>query len=162
MKFSGLENYSKARISITQVNLRWEPGQIHRVHPATVTHPAVSPYIGNGLREVQEEIAETKVEPKAPVHAPVTPPPAEPPKEEPPKDEPPKEEPPADDNETAGISLREVFVEAPGITDANVDSVMGVFSTIAELATASKEDLIDLGVAKSYAKKLLAWADENK
>ena len=155
MKLVQLENYSEMRISITQVGLRLNPGQTTRVHPATVSHPAVSPYMGNGLREVPEETEVTKVEPIAPDKK------VEPPKEVAPA--PVKEEeaaPEEDEDETVGESLRDAYLEAPGITDANVDDIMGVFPSIEELAEASKEDLIELGVAKSYAKKLMAWSSE--
>jgi hypothetical protein len=158
MKLLELINYSDKRISITQVGLRLNPGQTTRVHPATVSHPAVSPYMGNGLKEVREEIAETKVEPIAPAA------PAKPQKKKavaPPVEEIPEEvDAPSEEvvDETVGTTLRDAYVEAPGITDANVDAIMGAYPTFEELADASKEDLVDLGVAKSYTKKLLGWA----
>ncbi len=165
MKLVELENYSEKRIGITQVGLRLNPGQTRRVHPAVVAHPAVVPYMGNGLRVVPDETAETKVEPIAPAvpAAPATPAPATPPAEDPPAEDPPAEETGAESGEEDGEqgdgpTLRDAYVEAPGITDANVDDIMSAFPTFEELASASKDDLLSLGVAKSYAKKLLEWA----
>ena len=153
MKLVQLKNCTEKRISIMQVGLRLSPGQIGRVHPSTVSHPAVAPYVGKGLVVISEKTAETKVEPIAPV-VPVAPPVVPVVPEIPEASVGVKEE----DTSTAGESLRDAFVEAPGITDDNVDSVMSVFTTFEELAAASKGDLIELGVAKSYAKKLCDYA----
>lgn len=169
MKLVELENVSEKRISIMQVSLRMNPGQKKRVHPTIAEHPSVVPYVGNGLKvNTDEDTVETRVEPIAPVASiePVKPildildVPAETP--ETPEivvaPEEPKEEAVQVEKETDGTSLRIAFVEAPGVTDANVDDIMGVFSSFAELADASKDDLVELGVAKSYAKKLLEFA----
>ena len=154
MKLVELKNCTEKRINIVQVGLRLNPGQTKRVHPSLVTHPAVSPYVGKGLNLVPDNTDETKVEPIAPVASP-EPPPAAPVVEEVPETpEAPKEE----EKKTDGTTLRDAFVEAPGVTDDNVDAIMGVFSSFEELAAASKGDLLELGVAKSYAKKLLDYA----
>jgi len=187
MKLVELKNCTDKRISIMQVGLRLNPGQTTRVAPSTVSHPAVSPYVGKGLnivpgksKEVVVSDSEKKVEPIAPAAEPkveelkvVEPPKVEEPKVEEPKvEEPPKvvetpvnpaEETPAAEpevNEADGKSLRAAFVEAPGITDENVDKIMGAYPTIEELAKASKADLVELGMSKSHAKKLRDWANQ--
>ena len=159
MKLVEHKNCTEKRINIMQVGLRLNPGQTRRVHPSMVTHPAVSPYVGKGLNIVPDNTAKTKVEPIAPVASPE--PPAAPVVAEVPETpEAPKavEETPKEEEETDGTTLRDAFVEAPGVTDDNVDAVMSVFSSFKELAAASKGDLTELGVAKSYAKKLLDYA----
>lgn len=156
MKLIEIQNSSDRRINITQVGLRLNPGQTTRVHPSLVQHPAVSPYMGNGLNEVPEEIAKTKEEPIAPVkETPVIPTNV--------LDSSSEDKESSEENnkeETDEKTLRDAFIEAPGITDANVDGILSVYPTLEDLATATKEDLIELGVAKSYAKKLLDWVAE--
>ena len=56
--------------------------------------------------------------------------------------------------------IHEELLKLSAAKDANVDAVMGAYPTFEELAQASKEDLVELGVAKSYAKKLITWAEE--
>ena len=153
MKLIEIQNCSDSRINITQVGLRLNPGQTTRVHPSLVEHPAVSPYMGNGLEEVPET-SKTKEEPIAPVKETPTPPPT------PDLTEDEDDEDEEEEEETDETTLRDAFIEAPGITDANVDDIMGVYPTFEDLADATKEDLIELGVAKSYAKKLLDWIAE--
>lgn len=159
MKLVPLTNESAKRISIMQVGLRLNPGQTKRVHPSVLDHPAVSPYLGKGLKATRTENVETKAEPIAPDVPPVIPPSTsdetETLDETENSDETENED---DDTETAGETLRTAYVEAPGVTDANVDAVMGAFPTFQELAAASKDDLVEVGVAKSYAKKLLDYA----
>ncbi len=177
MKLVELKNYTDKRISIMQVGLRLNPGQTTRVPPSTVSHPAVSPYVGKGLKIVPSEIEEAKAEPIAPA-APVEPTkvpafpvakevsdapevplaPVAPVAEEEIAPEAPAEK--VEVPETDGKSLRDAFVEAPGITEENVDKIMGVYPTFKELAAASKMQLSDLGVSKSYAKKLREWAGQ--
>jgi len=170
MKLVELKNCTDKRISIMQVGLRLNPGQTTRVPPSTVSHPAVSPYVGKGLNLVPSETAETKVEPIAPT-APVafqkvveTPKIVEVPKAPVAEEVPEVTEVSAPTKtetlETDGTSLRDAFVEAPGITDDNVDSIMSVYPTIEELSRASRADLVELGVSKSYAKKLREWANQ--
>lgn len=154
MKLIEIQNGSDSRINITQVGLRLNPGQTTRVHPSLVEHPAVSPYMGNGLEEVPET-SKTKEEPIAPVKETPAPPSTSDQTED--EDEEDEEE---EEEETDETTLRDAFIEAPGITDANVDDIMGVYPTFEDLADAAKEDLIELGVAKSYAKKLLDWIAE--
>lgn len=167
MKLVELKNCTDKRISIMQVGLRLNPGQTVRVPPSTVSHPAVSPYVGKGLNLVTSEIEKAKVEPIAPAvtakspvapsflvakEVPVAPEasmdPVAPIKKEVVK------------AETDGTSLRDAFVEAPGITEENVDKIMGVYPTLKALANASKTELADLGFSKSSAKKLREWADQ--
>lgn len=170
MKLVELKNCTDKRISIMQVGLRLNPGQTVRVPPSTVLHPAVSPYVGKGLNLVPSETAETKVEPIAPtapvafqkvaetpkiVEVPVAPVAAETPKVA--EETLPME---TETPETDGTSLRDAFVEAPGITDENVDSIMSVYPTIKKLAQASRADLVELGFTKSSAKKLRDWANQ--
>ncbi len=165
MKLVELKNCTNKRISIMQVGLRLNPGQTVRVPPSTVSHPAVSPYVGKGLNLVTSEVEKTKAEPIAPAvtaEPPVAP--SFPVAEEVPVAPKASLDPVAPVEEevveakTDGTSLRDAFVEAPGITEENVDKIMGVYPTFKELAAASKTDLADLGVSKSYAKKLREWA----
>jgi len=158
MKLVSLKNVSGNRLAITQVRgLIFAPGETKKVNPATVSHPAVSRYIGRGLELVE---AESKEEPKAPapskVEEPETPPAPEvtEPTTEPGADA--SEDPP----EESGEDLRELYVSAPGITEKNVDDILTLFPTLDDLKEADKSDLIAAGVSKSYAKKLCDWASD--
>ncbi len=158
MKLVPVKNVSGNRLAITQVRgLVFSPGEVKMVHPATVSHPAVSRYIGRGLELVEAESTE---EPKAPKPSKVvkkeTPPApvvAEPTPE-------PVADAPEDPPEESGVDLRELYVSAPGITDRNVDDILELFPTLEELKDASKYDLTAAGVSKSYAKKLREWASD--
>jgi predicted nucleic acid-binding Zn-ribbon protein len=55
-------------------------------------------------------------------------------------------------------SLRGIYLEAPGVTEVNVDLILKAFPTVADLANASKEDLVGLGVSKNQAKRVVTWA----
>lgn len=57
-------------------------------------------------------------------------------------------------------NLRELYLSAPGITDNNVDAVLQAFESVELLAAASKSDLLDVGVSKNSAKKVLGWAKD--
>ncbi len=56
--------------------------------------------------------------------------------------------------------LRELYLSAPGITYENVEAILEAFGTIPALIDADKAVLNTLGVSKTQAKKLLAWAKE--
>ena len=177
MKFTELQNYTDGRIAITQVRgLVFSPGEIKKVHPNTVKHPAVRVYIDNGLRVVTEGAAPTQ-EPKAPVQT--TPAPVDPPAPEvsdpsedaapaAPEDTAPDAAPEAGDdsatqsNDASSGDLRDLYVSAPGITESNVDAVLEAFPTVETLKEASKNALVDCGVSKNQAKRVLSWAAEQK
>ena len=138
------------------------PGESKKVPPATAKHPAVVRYIGRGLELVNTSKEEPKA-PAPPAPAPQSPPPAaEPtpaPVEEPASEEVTESETETED-ETAGKDLREDYLSAPGITEANLDVILDEYPTYEALANAEKEDLCDLGVTKSYVKRLKVWASE--
>lgn len=134
-------------------------GETQRATPAQLSHPTVAPYVGHGLTLGKASVAAPKVEPKAPVSPPPEPPAPKEPETEPTASTPDEgvdEEP----NEGAGETLRDKYIAAPGITDSNVDSIMEAYPTLDALASASKSDFISIGVAKSYAKKLVEWANK--
>jgi hypothetical protein len=175
MKMVELKNVGDSRISVRQVRgFALDPGDSKKVPPATAAHPAVKRYIGRGL----ELVGASKEEPKAPA-PPVTEPPQTPDSDtEPTPDS--DEETGADEeteddsneeteedstdeepvDETAGIDLREDYLSAPGVTEANVDGLLERYPTLETLAVATKETLCDLGVAKSYTNRLVSWASE--
>lgn len=65
MKFVEVRNVTRDRIVIPAVRgLAFEPGEVKKVSPATVKHPAVSSRIGRGLTLVTSSQGE---EPKAPI-----------------------------------------------------------------------------------------------
>lgn len=61
-------------------------------------------------------------------------------------------------SEMAGKTLRETFIEGPGVTESNVDVLCETFASVEALSTASKDALLDLGLSSSASKKLIAWA----
>ena len=164
MKFPALKNVTNKRITITQVRgLGFEPGEIKKVHPATASHPAVSRLIGNGLTLVAGEVQ--KVEPKAPAKPQTQP--AEPTPEpvvEPNADTTPEPEETVTPDPTPVVEddgdLRDKYISAPGITDANVDAVLEAYPTMDALKEATKDALLDCGISKNQTKRLLAWIAE--
>jgi hypothetical protein len=62
--------------------------------------------------------------------------------------------------EMAGKSLREILIEGPGVTESNVDAILEAFASTEALASASKDQLTDLGLSSSSAKKLISWAKQ--
>jgi hypothetical protein len=65
MKFVEVRNVTRDRIVIPAIRgLAFEPGEVKKVNPATVKHPAVSSRIGRGLTLVTSSQGE---EPKAPI-----------------------------------------------------------------------------------------------
>jgi hypothetical protein len=173
MKLIPLTNVSGAKLRIAAARLVFEPGQTKKVHPATVQHPAVQKYIGGYLKQgTQETVA--KAEPKAPVAQPAAKPTVALPVSEPnaSKEETPVpvNEPTVSDPETTQVdnsdsaqdesgNLREVFLSAPGITDKNIDAVLAAFDSLELLAAADEDDLIDCGISRSYAKRVVDWAE---
>lgn len=173
MKMIEIKNVSGTKISIRQVrNLAFEPGETKKVHPATVTHPAVSRYIGKGLELVEP----TKEEPTAPAPSiPVVkkakatvkksvkkvslpepkPEPLAPVAEPTPE---PETKTSAADEETAGTNLREKYLLAPGVTNANVDALLEACPTLEQIVEMSRDELSDLGVSITYIKRLKSWA----
>jgi hypothetical protein len=158
MKLVPVKNVSGKRLAITAVRgLVFSPGEVKKVNPATVSHPAVSRYIGRGLELVEAESTE---EPKAPKPSKVV----EPETTTAPEVTEPTTEPDADasddEPEETGVDLRELYVSAPGITEKNVEDILALFPTLEELRDADKDDLIAAGVSKAYVKKLSAWASD--
>lgn len=58
----------------------------------------------------------------------------------------------------AGKTLRETLIDADGINEDNVESVLNAFDSLEAIANASKKDLQNAGVAASYVKRVKAWA----
>jgi len=163
MKMVELKNVGNVRISIRQVRgFALDPGESKKVPPATAAHPAVKRFVGRGLELVEA----SKEEPKAP--APPSSVKKSEPKPEPQKAPEPKTESEKDagkdeDNDTektSGNDLREDYLSAPGVTEENVDGLLEAFPTKEALSKATKDAVGDLGVSKSYAKRLISWAKE--
>jgi hypothetical protein len=187
MKFVEIKNVSKDCITVSQIRgFRLAPGESMKVHPATAAHPAVRRYLppqGSSLELVTPGVSTAEVEPIAPAipqesaqEAPVavveeavvetvTVEPATvaaeviedaaAPAEEMPAAEEAQEEPAP---EMAGKTLRETFIEGPGVTESNVDALCEAFASVEALSEASKDALLDLGLSSSASKKLISWA----
>lgn len=168
MKLVELKNVTQSRLTITQVRgFSLDPGESTKVHPATVTHPAVARYLppkGKGLELITKD-ATAKVEPAAPALPPTPAPTVTPLEDEPTavEEETVEEttpEPEETVEEVAGKGLRDMYIDAPGITEGNVDGVLSAFPTLEELSEASKDALVDTGVDASYVKRVRKWARE--
>jgi hypothetical protein len=127
MRFIAIENTSGMKWTCPSLGLEFESGEVKKVSPATVKHPAVSSYIGRGLTLVTSSKGE---EPKAPIPTVVT----ESSKSEVTTSEPmPEELPPVMDTpkkETAGY-LQEAYLAAPGATEEDSqDDTEGTPSTL--------------------------------
>jgi hypothetical protein len=155
MKFIKLTNLSSARRSLSGLRdvsgraLVFNPHETKPVHPSVAAHPAVKALIDKGILTTGtpvKSVIETPVVPK-PEAAPV------PEKEEEPEAEEVEEE-EEDDN------LQATYLNAPGITERNVEEVLAKFPTIEALAGASEDELVDAGVRKSFAGRVLEWATE--
>jgi hypothetical protein len=141
--------------------LVFEVGQTKNVAPATVAHPAVRRYIGRGLTKGEDNSAPKKAQqapPRAetPIPLPATEPVDEPADELVEESTVSEPEEPADSIGTD--TLRETYLRAPGITEDNVDDTLEAFPTPEDLSGATKNQLIDVGVSKSYVKRLKQWA----
>jgi hypothetical protein len=139
-----------------------DPKEAKNVFPATVKHPSVSRYIGQGL-EVEGDSAnapKTKepVAPKAPAPSPA--PPAAPTSDAEPSKEEPDGEPEKPAEEPAGEKSVFDLSGAPGIDETNIESVLKEFSDFQALSEATKSALIEIGVKKPH--KLINWAKEQK
>jgi len=155
MTFVEVRNDSGKQLSFPAVRgLVFLPGEVKKVSPATVKHPAVSSYIGRGLTLLTSSQGE---EPKAPIPTAK----AESPKPAVPVAEPmPAPEPPVMDTpeKTAG-NLQEAYLAAPGVSEENVQTILTAFPTFSDLANASPTQVQDAtGLSKSGAKRLIAWA----
>ncbi len=170
MKLVKLTNTSGKRLAFPVrgpdgTKLVIEPKETKNVSPATIKHPTVSRYIGQGL-EVEGDSATTpkqKEPEKTPAPSPA--PPAAPISDaEPSEDEPsgelekPAEE-PAGGNEETDIRVQ-LLSDAPGVTEDNVDAVLGKYPTVEALSTATKGPLTRAGVSKSFVNRLVDWAKE--
>ena len=134
--------------------LTFEVGETRFVSPATVQHPTVSAYIGRGLTLVDQEPPKKK---ELPPVAPPTETVAAPTSENEPSTEEPLSE-PEEPAESAEDNLRDLYVEAPGITESNVDDVLEYYPTLDSLTKATEDDLLALGVSRSYVKRIKKWA----
>jgi hypothetical protein len=164
MKYVQLENYTEMRIVITALrDLIFEPKTVKYVLPNTATHPAVVPYLGNGLRVIKREgqvitkldlieptmeqttvsVETTTIEPNAEVVSPVE-----------------TETSVSVTDEDSLGDLRRLFLSAPGITDKNVDDILTMYSSIDTLKSATAYELKELGVSKTMTTKLIAWIAE--
>jgi len=172
MKLVELRNTTGSRIVVPQVRgMVVDAGQVVKVHPATVSHPAVARYIKKrALVPVEPEIkaADVAPPPKAP-SKPVEPmPKAVEKKEEPKVPEPPAvvEEPGVEEekkaDEPAGPDMKALYLAAPGITEENIEAVFAKFPTPKHIAMASKSDLVDCGIARTFISRLRTWAGEQE
>lgn len=160
MRLVPLENISGSRLVFHDIrDFDFEPNETKRVHPAMLEHPSVKRVLGKSLRvpEITKEAPKVE-EPKAPESLPSKPVKIEPEPTEPIAGEAASILDMEPEEETAGESLREAFIAAPGITESNVDAIMAKYTTIGDLADATQKDLQRLGVAKSFTKKLIRWA----
>lgn len=163
MKRTPVKNVTPKQLVFPAVrDFNFDVGETKRATPAQLSHPTVKPYIGHGLTTLGEaDVAAPKVEPIAPVS---------PPPEPPVVDESTSEPIASESNDTldeepivgAGEPLRDKFLAAPGITESNVEDILAMYPTEDELASATKDDFLTLGVAKSYAKKLVEWANTTR
>jgi len=171
MKLVKITNTSKKRLAFpvrgpSGTRLVLDPQESKNVSPATVKHPAVSRYIGQGLEvEGDSAAAPKQKEPEAPKPPaqPSTPPAAPNPDTKPGKDETGDDsKEPADESagENAGKpDFKATLVsDAPGVDEKNVDAVLEAFPTRDALAKAKKPVLADLGIEKPNL--LIRWAKE--
>jgi len=161
MKLRKVKNVSACRLVILSVRerdgqpLSFEPGECKQMMPATVSHPAVSAYIGRGLQLVEEqnfveEVPKTKVLdtafPPAPPPVPVVETPVIVPVEE------------AQVIQEAPATPASFIAHAPGITEENSPAIIAAFPTLADLAKANMNALVKVGLSKTGSRKLIAWA----
>jgi len=161
VKYVKLENLTDNRLSFSGLRdgegrpLRIEPRQVALVHPRVPDHPKVKGLLGT-LVKVVKSGNEAKVKNKE--TAPIKEKPELNDKEKlPVKEKTVKEE---DEKELTEYVPKELYLEAPGITEKNVDSVFGKFSNLKELASAKEKDLVGCGVQKSFAGRVIDWAKE--
>lgn len=168
MKLVPLENISGKRLvfpirGIDGKRLVFDAHETKYVSPATVKHPAVSIFIGGGLKVVGNETQEKEV-PKPKELVPTTLPKESAPvptsENEPSTDDEQSEPEEPVDTSAGEVSedLHDLYVSAPGITDSNVNAVLDSFTTVTELADASEHDLLEAGISRSYVKRLRKWA----
>jgi len=169
MKLVELRNTTNSRIVVPQVRgLVVDAGQSVKVHPATVSHPAVARYIKqHALAVVTADAADVAPPPKTP-SKPVEPKPkaVANPKEESKAPEPPAvvEEPGVEEekkaDEPVGSDTKDLYLAAPGITEENLEDVLAKFPTPKHVAEASKSELVDCGIARTFVSRLRSWAKE--
>ncbi len=156
MKNVPVKNTAKARLVIRTFKgedglpLMFGPGEVKELSEAALEHPAVKRYVGEkGPLKVLKAGAKTK----APTPAP---PPLVPPKE---TEEPTK---PEDDDDDDGAEdddeTKAYYLDAPGITENNVDAVLEAYPTLEDLVDADEDGLVDCGVSKSFVSRVLEWA----
>lgn len=175
MKYAKLTNVSSARRAYSGLRdgsgrpLALDPKETKGVHPAVVSNPYVKADIEAGVLVVAmpgEEAAPVVKKAVAPAPEPKkveAPPVIIPPVITPPV--PPAEEEVSESEEEVteevdNSALRELFLEAPGITEKNVDAVLDAFTSVQELADAEESDLVAAGVSKSFTGRVLEWAIE--
>lgn len=165
MKYVKLVNLTANRLSFSGLRdgngrpLRIEPQGFALVHPQVPKHSKVKGLVGTMLKvvepgkkvEVSAQKAPVKEKPK--VKAPVDKKSEEKSEKKPEKSE--------DDNEDKVQDTSEWYLEAPGITEKNVDAVREKFPTSDDLAAAKERELVDCGVQKSFAGRVIEWAQQD-
>ena len=172
-----VENVSKSRLPLPKRGadgrrLVLEPGDTARFTRKELKNPLIARFLGSSLVEV-EEVTPVPPAVKQPVVAPapvVAPPKPEPKPAPAPEPEPVvvaepvvEEEPAAEEvaeDPKEEVDMRSVYLDAPGITEDNVDNVMKAFPSISDIASSSKDKISSNGVSKAYAKRLRDWASE--
>jgi hypothetical protein len=154
MKSVPVKNHAKAKIVVRAIldddglPLQFPADKVTPTLEKHLEHPALKRYFENGLLALEGEKPAKKKAAQAPApKKPETPPP--PPPEDPPEEDPDEEE---------EDELRELYLDAPGITESNVDAVLEKYPTLDELISADEDDLLDCGVSKSFVKRVLEWA----
>lgn len=161
-----VKNVSKARLPMPKRGsdgrrLVLEPGEEARFTRRELKNPLIARFLGQELKEIAEEKpvppkVEKKTEP-APVPK-AAPKPAPAPEPEHVEEEPVVEVPVEDPEEE--VDKRGLYLDAPGITEDNVDDILTLFPAVSDIAVATKEDLVSAGVTRTYAKRLRDWAKE--
>ena len=162
MKTIPVINEAKAKIVVRAIlddngiPLQFPAGVATPVLEKHLENPALKRYLRPGLLVAQTGGATPKAAPKP-----------EPKKPEP-KPEPKPESAialPSEDtkswvmeDEKEEEDLRDFYLDAPGITEKNVEAVLKAFPTLDDLAEADEDTLIDCGVSKSFVGRVLEWA----
>jgi hypothetical protein len=167
MKFIPIENITKARVVIRTIlgedglPLTFAPGEVKDVLESVARHPALQRYIGRALKAPPMTPKVVAPSPKAVIPPPVVAPPPKvvvpPPVVEPIVEEPVVEEETSKEDDS-NEDNRDLYLEAPGITEKNVDAILEVYPSLADLAVAEDDALLDCGVSKSFITRVLEWA----
>ena len=150
MKAVKLRNKSAHTVVVSSLKnldgfpLMIQPGGWTVVSEETFKHADLQAHLGATLFEETKLVVRTKSLP---------PPPSPPPQ---------VELPPSIESavERYSSDLKAEYLKAPGITEGNIDKVLARFPSKIALAHASKEELRDCGVTKSYVSRLKEWSRE--